>query len=328
VATPSMYIDETILKRPTSYKGLTIFPINLVSNAFERSDEDLSTTGAGRVGEGVYIKETGYMDKVEVINRNDRRLVVMDGTTIKGGAANRMILASAVLSKNEQAELPACTVENRRWECITTPTGKVHIKTKDTGFDKSEFGVGSLRRMKHLESMHFLNKRGEMEIRQEEVWNHIQDRLRKISVASRKFDMHDMYTHTAFMIDEYLPRFFIDDLQVGFVTHVGQDRWFVDVFLNHMLLKKAFKALVKSYIMDVIVWRHIRKDDAAISKVPEAMQAKDVISWLAFSKMKPFSMPGIKKDGNYFFNSNHICGNALIEDNNLIYLNACTKAGP
>ncbi|MFC1474771.1 ARPP-1 family domain-containing protein [bacterium] len=148
MATLANSLDELIVRKPTKFKGLTVFPVTLISEDFARSDEEFNIMGTGRVSQYINPKETGEMDRVKISNRSKTRTLVMDGTTIKGGAANRMLLSSAVLGYNEVLDLPACSVEPGRWETMTSDSGKTYITTKNVTFRKSEIGTPSLRRLK------------------------------------------------------------------------------------------------------------------------------------------------------------------------------------
>lgn len=325
MSTLSDFLDQLVIGKPELFRGLVVFPVHLVSNAFERSREDIAIVGNGRHNPNIHIFETGHMDRVRVHNMCKSRLLLMNGATIRGGAGNRVVVSSAVLENEEEVEIPVRSVEERRWECVSTPTGTIFIKAENPKFNRSAFAIGSLKRAILTESLPHLSSDKELRIDQSHVWSMVSDMFRKRGIKADNLDMHTLYSHSCYILDLYADNFHINERQIGFITFLSKKNWFIDIFLNNGMLKKAFPSQIVSYAFDVLDWEKREKAMSAARNVPTADDATDIIAHIKTKKLSQYNVLG-RDSGAHYMNTNLTCGTALIKEDKLFYLSCCSKA--
>ena len=321
MATLARSLDELIIKKPTSFKGLTVFPVVLVSQDFARSAEEFNVLGTGRVNQHINPLETGTLNRIKVTNRAKTRAIIMDGTTVQGGAANRMFLSSAILGHNEVVELPVCSVEQGRWEIMTSTSGKSYITTKDVTFRRSEFSPAAIRRLKFSKSTASLEKKPEMAVDQDSVWKEVKSQLAQAQVKSGTADVHSLYSHWIYILFMFTARFRPIPGQIGLLSFMDKFTWYADFFINESTLQKAYDGLIKSYAVEALA-RAARESSA---KEAEQEHAEDVLAALRLAKLKEYSFPGSTVKGTYFINSKRAVGTALMDGDLALYSTACSK---
>lgn len=324
MTTLSTFLDQLVVGKPRQYRGLVVFPILLISNDFQRSPEDVSVIGNGKHNPDIHIFETGSMDKVRAHNIGKSRALLLQGATIKGGAGNRAIVSSVLLEREEEREIPARSVEERRWECVRVPNGSVFIKANNPKFNSSAIVPGSLKNAMMTEFIPKLQGDSEMRLDQVNIWTHIAKMFRKRNIKTDNLDLHNLYDHFNYILEIYENEFPVDERQIGLITFLNKKTWFVDVFLNNGLLKKSFHKLIASYAIDIIDPEKDENEMAAPRNVPNIDNATDIIAHIKNKKLAKYKVFGQESD-QFFLCTPQTCGTALIKEEKLFYLTCCSR---
>jgi hypothetical protein len=320
--TVAQFLDSLMVKNGSVYQGLWIFPICLVSLDFDRGGEEMTTLSDGLKTGEIQVRETGAMDRVYVINKSGGRAVVLEGETLVGGAQNRIINACAVVEPHADIEMPSSCVEVRRWDC--KPGHSDPIPSGKKKFEKSDFGIGSLRRLKMEAAIYSLHMEMDVRIDQKTVWEHIVRQFGFSGASTKTLDLHDLYEFWDAPLQVFSQRFTFTRSQVGLIAFLDKDTWFIDVFLNRDLLFRNFKKLVRSHAFDALI-RLEREIKTPPHKMPTYEIARDVFSRIKTAQAHPFK---VGTNTNLFFSTGKYNGMAAIDGDRLIHLSACSRQIP
>lgn len=320
--TVAQFLDSLIVKNGTVYQGLWIFPVCLISLDFDKGDEEMITLSDGMKSGEIQARETGMMDKVHVVNKSSVRAVALEGETLVGGAQNRIINAGAAIEPHCEIELPSSCVEVRRWDCKPGHSDPIPAGRKK--FEKSDFGFGSLRRLKMEAAIHSLRTDREVRIDQKTVWEHIVRQFGFSGASTKTLDLHDLYEFWDAPLKIFSQRFTFTRNQVGLIAFLDKDTWFLDVFLNRDLLFRNFKKIVRSHAFDALI-RLEREIKTPSHKMPDFETARDVFSRIRTVQAHPFK---VGNKTNLFFSAGKFNGTAAIDGDKLIHLSACSRQIP
>lgn len=350
--TPSVFMDYLMVKELTEYSGLAVFPLVLVSSSFEAKDsyeviganvkeesdesEDNEESEINKEGEDseecedkasrICVIETGEMDSVRIANHGELPALVLDGSILIGGAANRMLTTSAVIRKGEIVNLPVVSVEASRWDCLKFPTGKTQIVAPDLTFTGSDFAPSSLRRVRLEKSILTMKKEGISRVKQDMIWKHIESLFGKSFLETQNLDVCELYEHWDYLIREYSSRFVPEELQVGCIVFIDRKTWYLDVFYNSEVFRSVFPNLLKSYVLEAIMARvGLDKTHDNYHWVPELMDAQDAFAKIKLIKFHTLHATGREGEELAFFASRKACGTALTDGPALMHMTACSR---
>jgi len=306
------------------YGGLAVFPLTLVSPAFE-AKELFTVIGAGELGDGIKAMETGKMNSVSIENSGDTPALALDGAILIGGAANRMLTASAVIRPGESVVLPAVSVEASRWECEALSGGASRITATDPAFYRSDFAPASLRRERLEKSFPTMIKEGASRVDQNMVWKHIEGLFERSSIKTENYDICALYAERDILHDEYVSRIEFTEAQVGWVVFIDRTWWYLDLFYNHGVFADIFPNLLKSYAMEAVLTRVVLDEEQDRRRPPELTLAQDAFAKIKLIKINPIKSTGGKGEGAGFFASVKSGGIILSEGAALMHMAACSR---
>jgi len=323
--TPSVFMDYLTVKEMTEYSGLAVFPLVLVSPAFE-TKSPFEVIGNGEHGDKISMVETGEMSSVRIVNRGELPALVLDGSILIGGAANRMLTASAVIRKDEIVNLPVVSVEANRWDCVQFPTGKTQITALEPTFKDSAFAPSSLRRVRLEKSILTMKKKGISIVNQNLVWKHIESLFGKSLLESGTFDVCQLYHRWAYLLEEYCSMFMPVDRQVGCIVFTDRKTWYLDVFYNPAVFMSVFPNLLKSYAMEAILARvGLDNEEDNYHWVPELADGQDAFAKIKLIKLHTLEATGREGEEIGFFASRNACGTVLTDGSSLMHMAVCSR---
>ena len=311
----AQYLDGLVVQSGVAYQGLHIFPVCITSAEFEKSGEELIPLSQGLRSGRLLVGETGEMDKVRVRSLCPHRAVVLDGETLIGGAQNRMINASALIARGQEAELPSSCIEVHRWDI----KNKDEIPDDKRAFKESDMAYGALRRLRMSQAEHSLRTDRVVRLDQKAVWENIVKQFGISGARTKTLDMHDLYEFWDAALRVYEQRFYIRKNQVGMITFLDGRAWFADIFLNHDMLYKYFKSLVKGYAFDALI--RLEAGMPPRGK-PDLDRARDILKSLRTAMCHPFDTAG---SPGLFFSTRKGFGTAVHDGTSLIHLTACSR---
>jgi hypothetical protein len=268
------------------------------------------------------------MNSVRIVNHGASPALLLDGTILMGGAANRMLTASAVVRKDEIVNLPVVSVEAKRWDCVKSPRGKTRITASDPTFSISVFAPSILRRVRLEKSILTMKREGISRVDQKAIWKHIKDLFGKSSIPPHNFDVCELYKHWAYLLEEYSFQFKLVEMQVGCIVFLDQKTWYLDIFYNSGVFMKLFPNLLKSYALEAILRRMGVADEKSHQWVPELTDAHDVFAKMKLIKIYPLKSTGREGEEIGFFASKKSCGTALTDGPNLMHMAVCSRNIP
>jgi hypothetical protein len=305
------------------YGGLAVFPLTLVSPAFEAKDS-FEPLGKGELPEWVQAIETGRMNTVKIENNGETPVLALDGAILIGGAANRMLTASAIIRPGESVVLPAVSVEASRWDTEGLSGGATGSSPIPT-FTSSDFAPASLRRERLEKAFPSMIKEGVSRVDQNMVWKHIENLFERSSIKTENFDICALYNEREGLHEEYASRIELTESQVGWVIFIDRTWWYLDLFYNHDVFADIFPNLLKSYAMEAVLTRVALDEEQDRRRPPELILAQDAFAKIKLIKINPLKTTERKSEGAGFFTSAKSGGVILNEGPALMHMAVCSR---
>ncbi|MFA6448427.1 MAG: DUF6569 family protein [bacterium] len=315
------FLDGVIVKDGSAYQGLWIFPVCLIlPEADTAADEPLTLEEGLKTG-GIAVYETGAMDRARIVNQTAQRAVVLDGETLLGGAQNRIVNAGSIIPAGREVELPSSCVEVHRWDCVRDKKNPIPEDKKN--FIRCDFGFGSLRRLKMAEAVHSLRSDREVRVDQKKVWEHIVRQFGFSGASTKTLDLHDLYEFWDSAMQLFPPRFPVKRQQVGLIAFQDRDNWFLDLFADRGILYKYVRKIVRGHAFDTLI-RIERELIVPASKKPTLDDARSALKSIKLAPAHKFRVGGASAGENMFFATGRLQGAAVLSDDALIHLAACS----
>ena len=166
--------------------------------------------------------------KVKLKNNSISSLFLLDGEEIAGSLQNRIIAQTMIIPPKSEMEIPVNCSEKGR-------------DTYKSEFQYSNYIANSNTRIKNAYNKNHL--------RQEVVWNSIDDLEKDKNTCSKTKALRDSYEKNKCDIDSYLKHFKMENNQVGIICIV-ENKVGIEIFNNHSLYEKYDEMLLRSYIID------------------------------------------------------------------------------
>ncbi len=166
--------------------------------------------------------------KVKLKHNSISSLFLLDGEEIAGSLQNRIIAQTMIIPPKSEMEIPVNCSEKGR-------------DTYKSEFQYSNYIANSNTRIKNAYNKNHL--------RQEVVWNSIDDLEKDKNTCSKTKALRDSYEKNKCDIDSYLKHFKMENNQVGIICIV-ENKVGIEIFNNHSLYEKYDEMLLRSYIID------------------------------------------------------------------------------
>ncbi len=225
-----------------AYKNLTMVPLLTCSPAqanYLLLDEALQA-GLIDVGE---VSTGGSVPELQVINKADRPVLILDGEELVGAKQNRIVNATILIAAMAKVIIPVSCVEQGRWSYAS---GKFSSQERLLCSD--------MRAEKAMQVNYSLKKQKSYSADQGEIWNSIDKKARRRNAASPSMAMSEIYEKDSVSLDDYLSNFARADNQAGAVFLINGKIAGLDSFAGPDTFGKVFAKLVKSYALDATDW--------------------------------------------------------------------------
>ena len=186
------------------------------------------------------ISEGGSVPDLEVSNKSESDVIILDGEELIGAKQNRIVNTTIVVGAATKIKIPVSCVEQRRWR-YTSPS-----------FSSSKsVAYASLRRMKHEHVTASLRRESSYDTDQSGIWREVDAKMARMHVASPSAAMSDMYESTIDRTDEELHTTIPHrEKQVGFLAFIGGNFAGGELFGSAELCGKKLPKLLRSYYLD------------------------------------------------------------------------------
>ena len=305
------FINDLEIAEAISYKRLDLFPI------FRQTLKDikLKTLVEGLKEKIIEVKETGTIEKLEIINKSkDTKILIMEGDIVKGGAQNRIINISMILDEDSTVKVPTTCVQQGRWDTFDKP------------FTKHKYASPILERdLKESVNLKMMESKGlhNYAANQSKIWSSVSYCSSSAGSSSSSGDYTDIYEdkNVQKKMDKYRKafknKFPNEDKSLVGVVIVIDNVCKVDICVDNEIFLIHCEGLLEGCFLDAVS----SKDDR------DSMSAKEVsdfIDGLIKCEVNKFKTPN-KNAENLVLKSDKVNGNVLIYNNEVIHLTAFLK---
>ena len=223
------------LGEPTSYEGLTVFP--LFSESPQEKDyftlDEVLEQGQGRVTE---VSESGSVPTLRFENLSDKQVLLVDGDELIGAKQNRIINLTIMVAAHNGIDIPVSCVEAGRWrhESREFKSEKRAMMARSRANKSASVSAS----MKEAGS-HMSDQRG--------VWEDVALYSRTLKVDSPTDSMSDIYDGHESSLDNYKKAFKAGTNQVGALFAVNGRIQGLEVFDSSITFANYLERLVSSY---------------------------------------------------------------------------------
>lgn len=234
-------LEQVKMGRRTTFRGLTQFP--LIGEAASGSPGYL-TLDQALEAQVVTISELaggGEVPTLQLVNRGDRPVLVMDGEELVGAKQNRTLNVTVLAPPRGKIIIPVSCVEAGRWHSVSR------------SFSVSPhamFAEGRAHRMARVADS--LALCGAPRSDQGELWRDIDSKMRRMGTRSPSREMRAMYEDHARPLDDYAAAFRAEDSQIGALFAIGGSLVGLDLFDHPETLAGILPKLVRSYALDAV----------------------------------------------------------------------------
>ena len=310
------FLDSLEVAEPVSYKNLLVFPI------FKRKIKKVEKlkTLPEAIKEGIVeIKETGTVSQLKIINKStDTKILIIEGTTVKGGAQNRVINTTIILDEKATTQVPVSCVEQNRWHGFDKPFAK--------DVNDIDYVVPSVYKSLHgtVSSTLCQSSGRSYASNQSVVWGSASNYLLSAGSMSGTGDVHKVYEDKKEDVDKILKQI-LDVLpkgseRVGIISIIGEKAIYVDISVDQDIASVQIPLILKSHVLESLT----EKSDAS----SEERKVQEIVNMLndLVSKAKLNVYDSVNKLGkNVRFNMDDISGSALIFKGELIHMSILGK---
>jgi len=240
--------------KPVFLRNLLLFPLT------NGNDQIENVTGIddllGRRLCQILELDPPVIDRVNVNNTSDQRLLVIDGEEILGAMQNRIAASSCFIETKSRLQVPTICVEQGRWEADRPDSSFFSGHSVSYPFLRAALARSSVKPAGP-------GARRGPEDRQDVVWDEIERKLSTTKVSSFTSSMHDIYEKLNDDISRYLHDCVSGredarsiDEACGLVACASTHCLALDLFGSVTLFKMFKEKLLRSYALDAIEYRN------------------------------------------------------------------------
>lgn len=284
---------------PISFRNLTMFPLvnrDETWAPYLTLDEALGVCGI-HVTE---VSDSASVSSLRVVNTLDRQVLLLDGEEIVGVKQNRVFNLTILVPAATELIVPVSCVEAGRWS---------HMSRESTPAPRAQYAAGRSERMTQVSES--LSREEGRSSDQSRVWDHIEDKRRRMGVESPTSAMADIYHRFSGGIEEYVQAIQPVDGQAGAVFALNSDIVGVDLFDARSTLRSLLPKLVRSYALDAV-------EPALPSSVPEPDSAAAFLKRVGTADTRSFPAVGLGEDVR--LRGDGVSGAALVVDDRILHL--------
>jgi hypothetical protein len=247
--------------------------------------------------------ESGVVSKLKVINKGNKRVLIIDGEEFAGAKQNRIINTTVLLRANSELIIPVSCTEQGRWN-YKTP------EFNDSGVVASH----RIRKDKSRSVTANLKSSMTFDSNQSEVWNNVQELLDDSNVHSGTSAMKEVFEQRGNSLNEYLSSFKNLPGQKGMLVLIDGRIAGMDYVALKPVFNDIYEKLLKSYAMEAAI--------ASKNKLKSNKRHNvyDFLSKLSSAEVSKFKSIGHGDDLR--FEGDKVGGNALKYQGKIIHFSA------
>lgn len=234
------YVATLTAGQAQTYKNLAMVP--LLSGSPHAADylmlDEALQGGSLEVGE---VDTGGSVPELQVTNKGESQVLILDGEELVGAKQNRIVNASMLIAALAKVVIPVSCVEQGRWSYNSEK------------FSSNERLLCSDIRSQKAAQVHFsLRTNDSYRSDQEKIWYSVSHKARRRNAESDSMAMSEIYEKDRASLDDYLGNFNQAEGQAGAVFFINGALAGLDSFAGPDTFGKVFTKLVKSYALDAV----------------------------------------------------------------------------
>jgi hypothetical protein len=186
--------------------------------------------------------ESGSVPELKVVNRSDRKVLMLDGEELVGAKQNRVLNVTVLIAAQSETIIPVSCVEEGRWSYRSREFASAQrVMSPDLKKKKSRSVGENLRAV------------GSFASAQGMVWHAIEDKFERMAAErSPTMALSDLYeSHQSLTVD-YLKAFHPVDNQIGMIVFIDGEVAGIEILGRFETFNKNHSKLVQSYVMDAL----------------------------------------------------------------------------
>jgi len=291
------FLNELEVGPGVQHKNLNLYPIF----RSRKVKTDLMSLKEA-LKEGILeIKETGVVREILAINNSkDKKVLIVEGETVKGGAQNRVINTTIIVMPNTQEKIPTSCVQQHRWNTFDAPFKDVdYVPAHTHGLLVSSI-FENLNNDFQSTGNYGAGGTACYAADQGSLWSSNATSLSDVGSLDKSGDIHDAYETKKEDIDEWMKVFkpLLDKPIIGIAAEIDGDL-FADFSDTIEFAKTILPQIVKGYCMTAMVSgakKELSLDEDRIVSALERLGEGDMVS--GDSPNKTGKDIRIKKDGS------------------------------
>ena len=314
------YLGSLEVGPPITHQNLALFPVTdghseaitylLLEEAMATGKFQVTELGLGTVPE------------LQLINRTDRMVFLMDGEALVGAKQNRTLNTSILAAAKSRFDIPVSCVEQGRWAFASQEMRHGSITYPD------------LRKLKHGSVYDSLRFGGSYRSDQGRIWQSVRGKLSAMKVGSATSNIEEAYSAHESPIKGFTDNLAYPEGACGVVAAIGGSFVCADLFDSAATLEKLWTRLVSSYAMDALEasWRRRRARAGASAAPPggpssatkaeekSPLTEKEAAEFLQIpedAETEVFASPGL--GSNVRFRHNRCSGHALVYEGTTVH---------
>ena len=187
------------------------------------------------------VGEQGSVPQLQVENRLDRPVLLLDGEELVGAKQNRVLNLSIMVPAQAALTVPVSCVEAGRW------------RYKSRGFSSSgrtQFARGRARKAQQVSFS--LRERGQAFASQSDVWNEIENKARRMGVRSATGSMSDIYESKQPVLEGIIAAAPRHERQVGAVFAICDRIAGIELFDRPDVYARLAPRVISGYALDAL----------------------------------------------------------------------------
>jgi hypothetical protein len=223
------------------YKNLALFPL-LSTYSTELDYLTLDEALAGELVEVTEKDHGGSVPDLQVINKSNRMILILDGEELVGAKQNRIVNTIILVQAGAILIIPVSCVEQGRWAYSSSPRF----------MSKERVMSANLRANKAVQVHENLKSLVGFRSEQGEIWDEIEEKANRMKAKSASMAMSHIYEVNKATLDEYTRNFQVIEGQLGAIFLIDGQVVGMDSFGKPETFSKVFKKLLESYALDAI----------------------------------------------------------------------------
>lgn len=232
-----------------TYGGMTVFPLKGHNAA--REYVTLEEALRDRVVEITELGHGGSVPELQLTNRGERPIFLLDGEEVIGAQQNRILNLSVLAPANNTQIIPVSCVEQGRWQ-----VGRNEFQ----GGAQVQFASGRARKLQRV-SENMENGQGRKSD-QSEVWSDIQGLFSRLGGSSNTQAMADAFAGNTEEIERYVSAFRKVPGQTGLAVALKGRVHGLDLFDSGETLRYLLPKIIRSWAMEAIASKAVEKPKA------------------------------------------------------------------